>query len=217
MNPPSAAQAATPAVAARGAERLARVGALGGSSMLLAVGAHLMGGGGLPPAVLLWVLGGLVGLAAVTVTARRLRFGSLAAVLAVQQLALHYLLRAGTGLRGGCSAMPALHSAHLATHGIACTSLPGSASGGAPMSMPGWPMLVAHLIATLLTAWLLARGESWWWRVADRAIRSAAAEPTPGPSAVHGVRTDSTDPCGPGAPPRSDAVPRAPPVRLVLA
>ena len=28
-----------------------------------------------------------------------------------------------------------------------------------------WPMLVGHVVATLGTAWLLARAEAWCWRL----------------------------------------------------
>ncbi len=40
-------------------------------------------------------------------------------------------------------------------------------------------MLVAHLVATLATAWLLARGERWWWRQWDRAVEAATWTATP--------------------------------------
>jgi hypothetical protein len=34
-----------------------------------------------------------------------------------------------------------------------------------------------HLIATLLTAGLVARGEAWLWRVANRIVQAATAAP----------------------------------------
>ena len=58
---------------ARGAIRAIRVGLLGTTSMTLATTAHLMGGGPLPPVSILIVSGLLVGLVAVTATARRCR------------------------------------------------------------------------------------------------------------------------------------------------
>ena len=40
------------------------------------------------------------------------------------------------------------------------------------MAMPGPAMLAAHLAATVLTAWLLARGEEWLWRTVDALLRT---------------------------------------------
>ena len=36
-----------------------------------------------------------------------------------------------------------------------------------------WTMIVAHIAATIATAWLLGRGEAWLWRTAEQAIRAA--------------------------------------------
>ena len=88
---------------ARGAIRAVRVGLLGTTSMTLATTAHLMGGGPLPPVGVLIVSGLLVGLVAVTATARRCRLRVLVALLAVEQVLLHWLFTAAAAM-GGCHA-----------------------------------------------------------------------------------------------------------------
>lgn len=157
-----------------GARRLARVGVLGGASLLLASVAHLAGGGALPSPGLLLVMSILVGVTSVTVTARRCRFWSFAAVLAVEQVILHVVFAAASmvsitgGHFGGRSGGHAL--------GMVGMLNPHAAPGaGAPTPV----MVVAHLAATLATAWLLARGERWLWRLCDRLIRAARATATP--------------------------------------
>jgi hypothetical protein len=48
--------------------------------------------------------------------------------------------------------------------------------GKMPMADAGtmsWTMIVAHITATIATAWLLGRGEAWLWRTAEQAIRAA--------------------------------------------
>ena len=108
---------------ARGAVRAVRVGLLGATSMTLATTAHLVGGGPLPPAGVLVVSGLLVGLVAVTATARRCRFGVLVALLAVEQVLLHWLFSAAAAMTG-CDGAP-LAAAH---HGGALGAM-GCAAG----------------------------------------------------------------------------------------
>lgn len=142
---------------------------LGGASMLLAGTAHVVGGGQLPGFGVLTVLALFVGLVAAALTRRRCRLPLLLLVLGAQQFGLHLLL--DTGAAPAClpAAMPPGHG-----------GLPGCPSG---LALPaaaaedhalGWPMLTAHLLATLLTAWLLACGEAVLWRVVDRVARAAA-------------------------------------------
>lgn len=145
----------------RGPGRLARIVLIAGAPLLLACGVHLLGGGTLP-------IGGVVlGLAvmlliASTLTGRRCRFWLLLPLLGVEQLGLHVLLTAaaapawcppGSPLPVGHHLLgPAVDLAAAACHG------PHRATGG------GWLMFAAHALATLATAWMLARGEAWWWR-----------------------------------------------------
>lgn len=137
--------------------RLARAGVLGGASLFLATAGHVLGGGTLPGAGLLALTAVGLGLLAVTLTARRLRFGVLLAALGVEQLLLHLLFHASTA---------AVTCATVAMPGHAMTV--GSVCGTGAATTAGWPMLLGHVLAVLATAWLLARGERWLWSVADR-------------------------------------------------
>lgn len=162
-----------------GRVRLLRAGLLGGLSLLLATGAHVAGGGTLPGAGVLTVAAVLLGLGAALVTARRCRFAVLAPLLSAQQVLLHILL----GLAGGAAhvqmAPTVEHLGHLPAQGATATALdPGSlyaSTTGSAMDMasPGFAMVLAHLAATLATAWLLARGEAWLWRAADSVTTAA--------------------------------------------
>ena len=128
---------------ARGAVRAVRVGLLGTASMTLATTAHLMGGGPLPPVGVLIVSGLLVGLVAVTATARRCRLRVLVALLAVEQVLLHWLFAAAAAM-GGCDAGPLAAGHHGGTLGAM-----GCAAGRAtqwvvrhwewPHRRCGWP------------------------------------------------------------------------------
>ncbi|GAA1431825.1 hypothetical protein GCM10009616_19820 [Microlunatus lacustris] len=148
----------------QGSRRLVRVVGLGGSSLALAGAAHLVAGGRLPPAGVLAVLTGLVGLVALTLTARRCRLPVLVAVLGVEQLALHGVLTAATlpAVAGGCLAGSHSH------HALVTSCL---APGAPPTAVPaaaGAAMWLLHGAAVLVTAWLLARGETLLWRAVDR-------------------------------------------------
>ncbi len=146
--------------------RLARAGVFGGASLFLAAAGHVAGGGTLPGAGLLMLTAIGLALVSVTLTARRVRFAVLLAGLAVEQILLHLLFHAAsTAVTCAAVVMPG-HSMSGA-----------SVCGGGAASTSGWPMLVGHTLAVLATAWLLARGERWLWRVADRLL------PQVGPSA----------------------------------
>ncbi|MBA8793343.1 hypothetical protein FHX74_000937 [Friedmanniella endophytica] len=180
-----------------GRRRALRVAALGGSSMALACAAHRLGGGVLPPWWLLAALTAFVGTAAVVLTARRLRLPLLVVVLLVQQAGLHlvFSLAAGSecvpavghGAAGGASTAgmpgmpgmpgaltatgaclaPQLHASGIGSAGVWTASGTGAGATGSMLAAMA-PMLLAHLVATLVTAWLLARGERLLWRVAER-------------------------------------------------
>lgn len=148
--------------------RLARGAILGGSSLLLATGAHMVAGGRLPGGGLLALTGVALALVAVSLTTRRVRFVPLVAVLGVEQVLLHLLFHAaGTAASCAAVAMPG----HAMTTSTVC-------SGGGATSSAGWSMLVAHVFAVVATAWLLARGERWLWRMVDRAHAYATVRPT---------------------------------------
>lgn len=165
----------------RGPARSLRVAVLGGSSLALAGAAHLAGGGALPGPGMLVVTGFLLGLVALTATARRCRFPVLLLLLAVEQLLLHVAFTAAAGAGSICTGlMPAGHQHTGGVAGTGCGPLPHVAGAMAmPASMPsGWSMWAAHAGAVVATAWLLSRGESWLWRTADQIVRAATAAPS---------------------------------------
>src|SRR6202000_51444 len=117
----------------RGAPRMWRGVALAITSAMLAVAAHAAAGGGLPDPGLTALL--TIGVAAVGVALadRRRSAGAIIAVLGAAQLATHTVLSfAETGLTG---------NVHMIVHGYTL------------------PMLGAHAVAVLLTAWLLSRAD----------------------------------------------------------
>lgn len=167
--------------------------------MLLATGAHLVGGGHLPSAGVLLVATFLVGLTAVTTTARRCPPGLLVAVLGVQQIVLHEVFEAMSMAPATCAASP------IGDHGTAMTGCLGAMHG----SGSGVGMLTAHLVATLATAWLLARGERWLWKLSEQAVHATTWAPTrrvrrprplrplPAPAVTAAQRPTTADPRGP--------------------
>lgn len=158
-----------------GVPRVVRVAVLGGTSLVLACAAHMVGGGQLPSAGVLIVAGILIGLVAVTSTTRRCRTGALLGLLAVQQFILHLVFEASAAAGCGVMSEVAGHHAAMSAHAAPACMMTSAAD---TMSMPGWAMWVGHLVATLLTALLLARGEAWLWRVADQVITAATAAPS---------------------------------------
>lgn len=188
----------------RGRLRVLRAGVLGATSLGLALGGHLAAGGHAPPPALLAVCAGLLGLTAVTATARRVRLPLLVGLLGVQQVLLHLAFDAGAGAAACGGVDP--HVGHTAGSVLSCA--PG---GTATMAMPGWPMLLAHVLATAATALLLLRGEQALWALADRVVRAATAAPTarrPRASVLQVSRPTAALAVAPLSP----AAPRGPPV-----
>lgn len=147
--------------------RLARAGILGAVSLLLATAGHIVGGGALPGAALLALTGGGLALIAVSLTGRRVKFATLFSVLALEQVLLHLLFHAASA-GNGCTAVA------MPGHGMTVATVCGTAAGAAAY---GWSMVLGHTVAVLLTAWLMARGERWLWRVVDRIHAYAGARP----------------------------------------
>lgn len=152
-----------------GSVRLARAAALGGSSVLLATGAHLAGGGGSPNVAVLILAACVSGLVALAVTARRCRLPLLLVILGLEQSGLHLLFGYTTGA-GGCVPPGSTLVGHGGHPGASCLSLavhPATAE-------PGLAMMLAHVAAVLVTAYLLARGEQWLWSLVTTASAYAA-------------------------------------------
>lgn len=167
----------------RGRGRAVRSGTLALAVVALAAAGHRVGGGELPSPPILVGLVLATAAPAAALTARRLRWPTLLATLGAGQGVLHVALGAlaapaalgmpvtpGTSITPGTPVMPAVHS--HAWHG-----LPGSADSGSAMTL-------AHVLATVATAILLAWGERalWaaWERVRPRPL-PACLELGPGP------------------------------------
>ena len=171
--------------------------------------AHLAGGGGWPGWPVTLILTGLLGVTSVALTSRRRRMPSVLLVLAAVQTLLHLLFSRIDGTAASCTVIAGGH--HQAT--AACT--PGAAHVSETLpTLPSLPMTVAHLAATVVTAWLLARGEAWLWRAVDRLLpgRPSHGLALDGVVPVPGVRREARMPRvvrpAPGAP-------RGPPGTLV--
>lgn len=166
-----------------GSRRLLRAAAFAVPCYALAVVAHLTGGGGWPgwPVTLMVTL--LLGVTGVALTHRRRRFGSVSATLLTAQAGLHWVFSmtdraTPTGpLTSGCAGLLGTGHQHVGP-GCSSSGASGAATvaavpigmtdpGPAAMAMPSTAMVVAHLAATVATAWLLAQGEAWLWRAVD--------------------------------------------------
>ena len=176
---------------------LLRAGAVSTVILTLAAGAHLAAGGELPtPAIMLAVLS-LTALGSTTATRLRLGFPALAALLGGGQVALHEVFTAfsSSGTAAG-SGPAASHVSHVAGPGFltpAADHLAGAAATAAPL------MLAAHVLATLGSALLLAKGEAALWALAAW-LRPLVALPQPVA-------------CDDGAPPLAAFPPAAAPLR----
>jgi hypothetical protein len=107
--------------------------------MGLSVGGHVVAGGSLPASATAVTLLGLAVAGSVALSGRRWTVSSLVSVLLGVQVVCHVAL--------------AGHAAgHLATGSHAAHGVSAS-------------MVVAHVLAALVTAALLSRGESWCWRL----------------------------------------------------
>jgi hypothetical protein len=200
----------------RGATRWLRVGFLGGVSLILATVAHVAGGGQLPTAGVLATTALFLGFAAVGLTARRCRFGVLLGVLMVQQTLLHVLFDAAARVAPGCEVTSMAGMEHAA-HAALQVCDPSVMASMAPTGhLPSWGMWAAHLVATILTAGLLTRGEAWLWRVADEIVQAAQATPGGRPESEP-ARVLIAPPLALADPnPYSPADPRGPPPVLAV-
>ncbi|WP_068266018.1 hypothetical protein [Janibacter limosus] len=186
----------------RGALRLARASAWAAAAFGLSTGAHVVGGGSLPsPGVaalismaLLWC--GLL------LTQWRLGRVALTLSLGISQLLLHTVLAATETIAATCVATGSHHVVVACADGA--TPMPHGTSAG---------MVLAHTVAALLLALVLARGEDAVWHVAQLLWPRLPAAPALLLVVGHGLA-----PSRGGEPPRPAMVPggagrRGPPVR----
>ncbi len=153
--------------------RAVRVAVLGGASLALAAAAHTVGGGDLPSPTVLAVTALVLGLVAVPLTMRRCRLRLLLPVLAIEQVAVHLVLSAAA-VPTGCLPQSGPHHQVLTGCAIGVPAVPEAmAEPMGAFAGHGWVMWLGHAAALVATSWLLARGERWLWRVADRVARTA--------------------------------------------
>ncbi|MDZ4091655.1 MAG: hypothetical protein U1D68_10675 [Arthrobacter sp.] len=129
----------------------------------LAAGAHTLAGGQLPSPGILLALLALTGLASTTATRLKLNLPALAGLLGAGQFVLH---EAFTAFSAPTVPGPAGDPAHHAV------PVPLPAGADSPLAASGPDpglsllMLAGHALATLLCAFLLARGEAALWSLA---------------------------------------------------
>ncbi len=139
-----------------------RSGAISLVIVLLAAGAHVVGGGTLPTAPVLLALVALTALVATLATRFKLNLVAMAGLLGAGQLALHEAFTALTPITaigpganhhlGGESLSPGVDIATTHTHEL------GTAFGAM--------MLVGHVLATVASAVILTKGEDALWQLA---------------------------------------------------
>lgn len=148
--------------------RLLRTAALAGSTLSLAAAAHVSAGGLLPPAPVLAACTSLLVLAIIILTRWKLKTPVLGMVLAGGQGLLHSVMSA---FPPTAAVGPALPAVAPGTHHHPLIGSGALLPAGQDMHPHlvwdlGPAMITAHLGATVLTALLLAKGESALWALA---------------------------------------------------
>jgi hypothetical protein len=154
----------------RGWLRVLRACSLGIVGLALAFLAHVAAGGAAPSLVVLTLLAGLIGLAAVVLTAIRLSPVRIGLSLAAMQVVLHQAfmwLSAPTDCAMAAVSVPgALPMGHGGLPALACAT--GMASAGIAQGsvLGASAMFCAHVAAMTVMAALLAYGEKVLWFLA---------------------------------------------------
>jgi hypothetical protein len=146
-----------------------RAASLGVVGFLLALVAHLAAGSAAPGPVVLVLLAGFTGLAAVLITRVRLSPVRIGVSLTALQVILHEVFMR-LGERAGClmTGVSAPAGAHLG-HGqpmLGCATGMAHAGMGQPSMLAMPAMVGAHVAATAVMAALLAYGERVLWALA---------------------------------------------------
>ncbi|MEV7603845.1 hypothetical protein AB0N65_00205 [Paenarthrobacter sp. NPDC089322] len=149
-----------------------RSGAISMVIVVLAAGAHVMAGGTLPTTPVLVALLALTALAATLAARFKLNLAAMASLLGASQFMLHEAFTAlgpvGTG---------AQEAHHHASSDPISPVLDASAHTHELGTTYGVLMLLAHVIATLASAVILAKGEDALWQLAAW-LRPLVAVPT---------------------------------------
>ena len=159
-----------------------RAAAFGVVTLVLASGAHISAGGALPSITVLSLLAVPLMLAAGALASRRCGPVLLVGSLSAGQVLIHESLMVLTA-HSAVDMFPAEPGAHHAAQALvagqgsvhSAAAMGGAAVAGADGSSV--TMKAAHVLATLVTALLLARGEQALWRLATRLLPALPAEP----------------------------------------
>jgi hypothetical protein len=144
----------------RASFRLFRTGLIGSLVIGFAAGGHLAGGGQLPAAAILAALSAVTLVPVAALTRFRLSWPALVGLLGAGQLWLHWAFDALGGADAAPPASAALLPGHLGHTGAALEpAFVGAAAESVHTAVADGAMFVAHAIATVCTAALLARGE----------------------------------------------------------
>lgn len=158
----------------RASFRMLRTGTIASVILGLAAGGHLAGGGVLPEPAILLGLCALTVLPVSVATKFRLTFPVLLGLLGAGQACLHWALHALSTAAPLASPVPSGHAQHTQ---ILMTG-PSMAVSEAHAPADDWQMFVAHAVATMATAAVLARGEQALWALAAW-LRPLVKRPVP--------------------------------------
>lgn len=165
---------------------MARAAAFGVATAALASGAHVSAGGALPAVPVLAFLTLPLTMAAVILTSRKCGLALLLSSLTAAQVLLHETLMALTAHVpgemfaaevGAHHGVQSLVSGQVSGHSA---SAMGSAMGDVALTgADGWSgaMKAAHVVATIVTALLLARGEQALWQLVARLLPTLPRRP----------------------------------------
>jgi hypothetical protein len=157
--------------------RLARAAVVGGATVFLAAGAHVAGGGALPDPLIVVGILALVLVPAIALAGRKISVVGMLGMLGAGQLGLHWAFDA---LSVSASAAPPPSTSHV--HVLAALSAPSTSDH---LHGDSTLMLVGHILATIVTALVLARGEQALWALLAwltplvRLLAAAAPHPAP--------------------------------------
>ena len=150
---------------ASGSLRGLRVAIVAAAGTSLAAAAHVAAGGALPSAGATATGAVIPAMAGLWMTGKRRGLLSIAAVLGVVQIVLHTWLMAGS--TDPCLVSGGGHAAHAASATLRCTStgMSGMQPGRAWLTGASLAMFLAHALAVVLTALVLAAGERAVWQL----------------------------------------------------
>jgi len=174
---------------ASGSLRGLRVAAVAVAGTVLAAAAHVAAGGSLPSPGSVAVAAVIPGMSGLWITGRRRGWLSIAAALGAVQVVLHTWFMAGTA--GSCLVSGDSHLTHVpggvdcSASGMAAMAGNAAAAGTSSQAAVGWhlavggsAMFLAHVLAVVVTALVLAAGERALWQLVAwlrPALRAACA------------------------------------------